>query len=84
MGRFSAFEDGALLNRLKRLDRAEKDLQKKVTMRIWQLEADDRWVRTDPLFRQLSSTLAKVCNDMRETEAELLRRGSLVAAKKAA
>ena len=84
MKRFAAFEDAALLGRLERLDRAERDLQQRLANRISQLEAQGRWARSDPLFQQLSSTLKKVRDDMRETEEELLRRGSRSAAKKAA
>ena len=84
MGRFRAFEDFALLNRLERLDRAEGNLQQRVAKQISQLEAEGRWVRSDPVFQQLSSTLKRVRDDMRETEEELLLRGRRIAAKKAA
>jgi hypothetical protein len=49
-----------------------------------QLDAEGRWVRSDPLFQQLSSALKRARAEMRETEEELLRRGSRVAVKKAA
>jgi hypothetical protein len=84
MERFRAFEDVALLSRLERLDRAERDLQQRVARRMSQLDAEGRWVRSDQLFQQLSSALKRARAEMRETEEELLRRGSRVAVKKAA
>ena len=74
MERFSAFEDGALRGRLKRLKRAELDLRDKVRQQIARLEAQDRWLRSDPLFQRLSSSLNEVWRNIRDTEQELLRR----------
>lgn len=79
--RFAGFEDAALLGRLERLDRAETDLQKRVAARISQVDAEGRWLRSDPLFQQLSSALKRVRLDMREAEQELLRRGSVSAVR---
>lgn len=84
MKRFAGFEDAALLGRLERLDRAEADLQKRVAARISQVDAEGRWVRSDPVFQQLSSTLKRVRDDMRETEEELLRRGRVSAEREVA
>ena len=81
MKRFAGFEDAALLGRLERLDRAETDLQKRVAARISQVDAEGRWLRSDPLFQQLSSALKRVRLDMREAEQELLRRGSISAVR---
>ena len=74
MERFSAFEDEALRGRLKRLKRAELDLRDKVRQQIARLEAQDRWLRSDPLFRRLSSSLNEMRGNIRDTEQELLRR----------
>jgi hypothetical protein len=84
MRRFTAFEDAALTGRLERLDRAESDLQQRIAKRVSQLEAEGRWIRSDPMFQQLSATLKRVRDDMRETEQELLRRGLGAAEKQAA
>jgi len=84
MKRFAAFEDAALLGRLQRLDRAETDLQKRVAARISQVEAEGRWLRSDPVFQQLSSALKRVRDDMCETEEELMRRGGVSAARQVA
>ena len=84
MKRFAAFEDAALLSRLERLDHAETDLQKRVAARISQVEAEGRWLRSDPVFQQLSSILKRVRGDMRETEEELMRRGGVSAARQVA
>ena len=82
--RLERYEDAALFDRLERLDRAEVDLQKRVAARMSQLDAEDRWVRSDPLFQQLSSVLKRIREDMRETEEELLLRGRISAARKVA
>ena len=79
MKRFAGFEDVALLDRLERLERVETDLQKRVAARISQIDAEGRWLRSDPVFQQLSSTLKRVRDDMHETEEELLRRGRVSA-----
>lgn len=76
MEQFRAFEDPALEGRLKRSRRAEQDLQERVLTRISQVEADGRWLRSDPLYQRLSSILKKVQVDMREIEHELIRRGA--------
>ncbi|HEX2825852.1 MAG TPA: hypothetical protein VHP37_05870 [Burkholderiales bacterium] len=71
---YAAFEDSALRDRLERLDEAEADLQKGLAARMSQGHAEQRWLRTDPLFQQLSASLQRVRADMRGTEEELLRR----------
>jgi uncharacterized membrane protein YfbV (UPF0208 family) len=83
MNRFSAFEDAALLHRIERLERAEQDLQQRTMARISQVEAEGRWLRSDPQYQRLSSVLKKVREDLRDTEKEILRR-NLSAAQKAA
>jgi hypothetical protein len=83
MKRFSAFEDAALLHRVERLERAEQDLQQRTTARILQVDAEGRWLRSDPQYQRLSSVLKKVREDLRETEKEILRRNAS-ATKKAA
>jgi hypothetical protein len=82
--RFITFDDAALLRRLDHLDRTEADLQRRVAARMSQVDAEGRWLQSDPLFQQLSSVLERVRDDMRETEAELLRRGRVPAARKVA
>ena len=84
MKQLERYEDVALFDRLERLERAEVDLQKRVAVRMSQLDAEDRWVRSDPLFQQLSSVLKRIREDMRETEEELLLRGRISAARKVA
>ena len=84
MKRLERYEDAALFDRLERLDRAEADLQKRVAARVSQLQTENRWVPSDPLFQQLSSVLKRVRDDMRETEEELLLRGRISAARKVA
>jgi hypothetical protein len=84
MRRFTAFADAALTGRLERLDRAESDLQQRIAKRVSQLEAEGRWIRSDPMFQQLSAVLKRVRDDMRETEQEILRRGIGAAEKRAA
>jgi hypothetical protein len=74
MEQFSAFEDAALLGRIKRLERAEKDLQQRTMMRISRVEAEGRWLRSDPQYQNLSSILKKVHEDLHDTEEEFLRR----------
>ena len=74
MEQFSAFEDAALLGRIRRLERAEKDLQQRTMMRISQVEAEGRWLRSDPQYQNLSSILKKVREDLHDTEEEFLRR----------
>jgi hypothetical protein len=74
MKRFSAFEDAALLRRIERLERAENDLQQRALARIAQVDAERRWLMSDPQYRHLSSTLVKVRDDLRETHEELVRR----------
>ena len=82
--RFEKFEDAALFDRLENLDRAEVDLQKRVAARMSQLRVEDRWVPSDPLFQQLSGVLKRIRDDMREAEEEVLLRGRISAARKAA
>ena len=74
MNRFSAFEDAALQRRIERLERTEHDLQQKVMTRILKVEAEGRWLRSDPQYQHLSSVLKKVREDLRDTEDELVRR----------
>lgn len=74
MNRLSAFEDAALLHRIKRLERAEQDLQQRVMARVSELEAEGRWPGSDPQSRHLLSVLKKVREDLRSTEDEFLRR----------
>jgi hypothetical protein len=83
MKRFSAFEDTALLHRIRRLERAEQDLQQRTTARVSQIETEGHWLRSDPQYQRLSSVLKKVREDLRDTEKEILRR-NLSAAQKAA
>jgi hypothetical protein len=83
MNRFSAFEDTALLHRIERLERAEQDLQQRTMARVAQVEAEGRWLRSDPQYQRLSSVLKKVREDLRDTEKEISRR-NLSATQKAA
>lgn len=83
MNRFSAFEDAALLHRIERLERAEQDLQQRTMARVSQVEAEGRWLRSDPQYQRLSSVLKKVREDLRDTEKEILRR-NVSATRKAA
>ena len=76
MDRFSAFEDAALLHRIERLERAERDLQQRAMARASKAEAEGRWLGTDPEYRHLSYVLKKVRKDLRDTEDELLRRSA--------
>jgi len=76
MDRFSAFEDAALLHRIERLERAERDLQQRAMARASRAEAEGRWLRSDPEYRHLSNVLKKVREDLRDTEDEYVRRGS--------
>ena len=84
MERFKAFSDAAIIARLERLDRAETALQQTMAKRISQVEAEGRWLRSDPVFQQLSSALKRVRSDMCETEEELMRRGRVATVKKVA
>jgi hypothetical protein len=83
MNRFSAFEDAALLHRRERLERAEHDLQQRTAARVLQVEAEGRWLRSDPQYQRLSSVLKKVREDLRDTEKEILRRNASAAQKAA-
>jgi len=74
--RFAAFEDSALLARLRRLERAEVDLQERIQDRIRQAELEGRWVPSDPMYQRLASVLKQVRSELRETEQEHLRRTS--------
>ncbi len=74
MTRLAAFEDSALLVRLRRLGRAELDLQDRIQTRIRQAELDGFWVSSDPIYRRLAATLRQVRNGLRDTEQEQLRR----------
>lgn len=83
MGRFSGFEDAALLQRIERLERAERDLQQRAVARASNVELEGRWLGSDPEYRHLSYVLRKVREDLRDTEDEFLRRRP-VAMKRAA
>jgi hypothetical protein len=74
--RFAAFEDSALLARLRRLQRSEVDLQERIQNRIRQAELEGRWVPSDPMYQRLASVLKQVRSELRETEQEHLRRTS--------
>jgi hypothetical protein len=74
--RFAAFEDSALLARLRRLERSEVDLQERIQNRIRQAELEGRWVPSDPMYQRLASVLKQVRSELRETEQEHLRRTS--------
>lgn len=74
MKRFAAFEDSALQGRLKRLRRAETDLQERVQARIVQAEAEGRWVPSDPMYQRLSSLLRQVRRDLHDAQHEHARR----------
>jgi hypothetical protein len=76
MTRFAAFEDSALLARLRRLERTEVDLQERIQDRIRQAELDGRWVPSDPMYQRLASVLKQVRSELRETEQAYLRRTS--------
>jgi hypothetical protein len=74
--RFAAFEDPALLARLRRLERTEVDLQERIQNRIGEAELEGRWVPSDPMYQRLASVLKQVRSELRETEQEHLRRTS--------
>jgi hypothetical protein len=74
--RFAAFEDSALLARLRRLERTEVDLQERIQDRIREAELEGRWVPSDPMYQRLASVLKQVRSELRETEQEHLRRRS--------
>ena len=77
MSRFRDYEDAALLNRIERLTRAETDLLQRLTTHIARVEVEGRWLRTDPHYQHLSSTLRSVRDELRNTkEEQLLRRAS--------
>jgi Holliday junction resolvase-like predicted endonuclease len=77
MNRFSGFEDAALVQRIARIERAETDLLQRITARIAQVEVKGRWLRTDPQYQHLSSSLRSARQELRDTkEAHLQRRTS--------
>ena len=76
MERFISFEDHALKARVERLKRAQQDLQQRITTRTSQVLIEQRWLRSDPLYQQLSSILRNVVNNLHEADQELLRRAS--------
>jgi hypothetical protein len=84
MKRFDAFQDSALHARLKRLRRAESDLQQRLQARMAQAETEGRWVPSDPMYQRLSSVLRQVRNDALETEREHLKRAAASAGKRLA
>ena len=76
MSRLSGFENAALLQRIKRLEGAERNLHQRAMLRASRAEAEGRWPGTDPEYRHLSSVLKKVRQDLRDTEDEYLRRSA--------
>ena len=84
MTRFAAFEDSALLARLRRLERTEVDLHERIQNRIRQAELEGRWVPSDPMYQRLASVLKQVRSELRETEHEHLRRTTRSGAKEPA
>jgi hypothetical protein len=84
MERFAAFEDSALLARIQRLQRAERDLEERMRNRARQAEVEGRWIPSDPMYQRLSSVVRQVRKDLRETEQENVRRASASAAREAA
>jgi hypothetical protein len=72
--RFAAFEDSALLARLRRLERTEVDLHERIQNRIRQAELEGRWIPSDPMYQRLASVLKQVRSELRETHREHLRR----------
>jgi hypothetical protein len=74
MNRFSAFDDEALLRRIELMERMEHDLQQRIMARVRMVEAEGRWLRSDPQYQHQSFVLKKVREDLRDTEDELVRR----------
>jgi uncharacterized membrane protein YccC len=82
--RFAAFENSALVGRLRRLERSEVDLQERIQNRIRQAELEGRWVASDPMYQRLASVLKQVRSDLRETQDEHLKRTNRSAAEELA
>ena len=80
MKRFEAFDDSALLTRLRRLARTEVDLKVCIESRIREAELQRRWIPTDPEYQRLGSALRRVRKELQETEQEHVRRMSTSAA----
>jgi len=74
MTRFAAFENTALRARVERLQRAERDLQKRIRFRIAEAEAAGRWVPSDPIYQRLATALRQVRSEMHDSGREYLRR----------
>ena len=74
MTRFAAYENTALRARMERLQRAERDLQERVRFRIAEAETAGRWVPSDPIYQNLTSTLRQVRSEMHDTGREYQRR----------
>ena len=76
MTRFAAFENSALLARLRRLERTEVDLQARIQDRIREAQLEGRWVSSDPMYQRLASVLKQVRAELRETDQEHVKRTS--------
>ena len=74
MKRFAAFDDRALLARLRRLARTEVDLQARIQDRVREADTQGRWVPSDPMYQRLASVLKQVRSELRETEQEQRKR----------
>ncbi len=74
MEQFTAFEDVQLEALVQRSKRAEQDLEGRVSKRILQVQLEDRWLRSDPIYQRLSGVLSNVRRKLTSAEQELKRR----------
>jgi hypothetical protein len=74
MERFNAFSDAALLERIERLDSAEHELQQAAVTSALRAELHGRAPNESPRSTGLLAALEEVRENIRRTEAELLRR----------
>ena len=69
----NAFSDAAVLERIERLDRAERDLNAAAMMRLMRAEGHGKPANGDALYELLVSAVNEVRAEMLRLEAILLR-----------
>ncbi len=76
MERFAAFENATLQSRMQRLLRAERDLETRIQFRMAEIEADGRWVPSDPIYQRLAAVLRQVRGELRDIGREYMERST--------
>ena len=76
MKRLNEFSDAAVLDRIERLDRAERDLNDAAMVRSMRAETHGKPSNGDALYELLVSAVGEVRAEMLRLEAILLRRNS--------